>query len=229
MHILLLGASGRNGSLILQSALNRGYTVTALVRTPSAFPNPTTPNLTLVTGSPTSQSDVETALQSPAPPDVVILALGHRKAGTSPFSPTAPDCPHDLMESSTRALLNAIKAADLTKQPKLIVNSSQGVGASMASLSVLLRFVFNYSKGLRTGLDDHTNVDALVRESGLPFVLARPCRLTEGPITNVRAWPDDGRGAPGWSAAVSRASVAEWLVDAVERVDFDGKAPVLTN
>ncbi|RSL93826.1 hypothetical protein CEP52_013021 [Fusarium oligoseptatum] len=228
MHILLLGASGRNGSLVLQSALKRGHTVTALVRNPSTFTN-TSPNLTLVTGSPTSQPDIETALQSPTPPDAVIVALGHRKAGTSPFASTALDCPHDLMESSTKVLLNAIKAANLTKQPKLIVNSSQGVGASMASLSAPMRFVLNYSKALRTGLDDHTNVDALVRQSGLPFVLARPCRLTEGPATTVRAWPDDGNGAPGWSAAVSRASVAEWLVDAVEASDFDGKAPVLTN
>ncbi|WAO89175.1 NAD(P)-bd-dom domain-containing protein [Fusarium falciforme] len=228
MHIFLLGASGRNGSLILQSALKRGYTVTALVRNPSIFTN-TSPNLTLVTGSPTSQPDLEVALQSPTPPDTVIFALGHRKTGTSPFAATAPDCPHDLMESSTKALLNAIKATNLIKQPKLIVNSSQGVGASMASLSAPIRFALNYSKALRTGLDDHTNVDALVRESGLPFVLARACRLTEGAVTTIRAWPDDGRGAPGWSAAVSRASVAEWLVDAVEGSDFDGKAPVLTN
>ncbi|RSL66318.1 hypothetical protein CEP54_003833 [Fusarium duplospermum] len=228
MHIILLGASGRNGSLILQSALKRGYTVTAIIRNPSAFTN-TSPNLTLVTGSPTSQHDIETALRSPTPPDAVIVSLGHRRAGTSLFSATAPDCPHDLMESSTKALLSAIKAANLTKQPKLIVNSSQGVGASMTSLSVPLRFIMNYSKALRTGLDDHTNVDALVRESGLPFVLARPCRLTEGPAITIRAWPDDGNGAPGWSAAVSRASVAEWLVDAVEGNDFVGKAPVLTN
>ena len=68
-----------------------------------------------------------------------------------------------------------------------------------------------------------------MRESGLPFVLARPSRLTEGSVTTIRAWPDDGFGAPGWSAAVSRTSVAEWLVDAVEGSDFDGKAPVLTN
>ncbi|KAI8718412.1 NAD(P)-bd-dom domain-containing protein [Fusarium sp. LHS14.1] len=228
MHVLLLGASGRNGSLILQSALKRGYTVTALVRNPSVFTE-SSPNLTLVTGSPISQPDLEAALQSPTPPDAVIFALGHRKAGTLPFSATATDCPHDLMESSTKALLNAIKAANLAKQPKLIVNSSQGVGDSMASLSAPMRFILNYSKALRTGLDDHTKVDALVRESGLPFVLARACRLTEGSVATIRAWPDDGRDAPGWSAAVSRASVAEWLVDAVAGGDFDGKAPVLTN
>ncbi|KAF4986034.1 hypothetical protein FDECE_16161 [Fusarium decemcellulare] len=228
MHILLIGASGRNGSLILQSALSRDYTVTALVRSLSASSLPSHPNLTLIAGSPISQSDLEGALQSPASPDAVIVALGHRRTGDSPFAPPAPDCPHDLMESTTRSLLNAIQAVRPSKQPKIIVNSSQGVGASLSSMFFALRLVFNYSKAMRMGLEDHAKVDAIVRESGLPFVLARPCRLSEGPAQSVRAWPDDGRGA-SWFATVSRASVAEWLLDAVESNEFNGRAPVLTN
>ncbi|KAM5345760.1 hypothetical protein ACJ41O_011621 [Fusarium nematophilum] len=229
MHILLLGATGRNGSLILQSALSRNHSVTALVRNPSSFPTPHSSLLTLVAGSPTSQSDLEAALlQLPHPPDAVIVALGHRRTGESPFADPAPDCPPDLVESAVRAVLAAVKAVKPDRQPKIVVNSSQGVGSSWSSMTAPFRFVFTHSKAMRQGLEDHAKADALVRESGLAFVLARPVRLTEGPAGNVRSWPDDGRGAP-WFTPITRASVAEWLVDAVEGTEFDGRSPVLTN
>ena len=51
MHILVIGASGRNGSLIVKEALSRGHTVTALVRNPSSISAHS--GLTLVKGKPT--------------------------------------------------------------------------------------------------------------------------------------------------------------------------------
>lgn len=62
----------------------------------------------------------------------------------------------------------------------------------------------------------------------IPFVIARPCRLTGGPPAEVRAFGDDGNGV-GFMPTISRESVAQWLVAAAETSHWDGKAPVLSN
>lgn len=228
MHILLIGATGVNGQLILKSALAHSHTVTALVRNPSSSSLPQDANLTTVSGSPTSQSDLEAALRSPRPPNAIIFALGHRRSGSSPFSPPEPDCPPDLFEASIQALISAIKTINFTNPPKLVINSSQGVGPSWKSMAFPVRFIFSHSPAMRIGLADHARMDTIVRESGLPFVLARPTGLVSGPAREVRVWPEDGKGAP-WIATITRDSLAAWLVDAAEKDEWNGMAPVITN
>ncbi|KAF7545093.1 hypothetical protein G7Z17_g9432 [Cylindrodendrum hubeiense] len=228
MHILLLGATGQNGQLIVKSALANSHTVTALVRDPSSSSLPKDANLTVVAGSPTSQSDLETALRSPCPPSSIIVALGHRRAGSSPFSPPAPGSQHDLFETSIKALISAIKTVGFANPPKLVINSSQGVGPSWKSMAFPVRFVFSHSPAMRIGLEDHARMDAIVRESGLPFVLARPPMLVDGPAQDVRVWPDAGNGT-SWMPKITRESLAAWLVGAAEKDEWNGKAPVITN
>lgn len=48
MHIYIVGATGRNGLIVVDEALNRGHTVTALVRNPGALNHHT--NLTVIQG-----------------------------------------------------------------------------------------------------------------------------------------------------------------------------------
>ncbi|KJZ76446.1 hypothetical protein HIM_04175 [Hirsutella minnesotensis 3608] len=227
MQVLLLGASGRNGSLVLESALARGHQVTALVRSPSTF-TVKHKNLNLVKGSPLSLPDLQSALQSCPGVDAVLIALGHRRLGSSPFAGPTPDSLHDLMERAVRTLLRAIEAVHLAKAPKLIINSSVGVGASWGSMILPLRLIFSNAAPMRIGLEDHANVDRITRESGLPFVLARAARLTDESAKPVRVWGEDGEGTP-WMASISRASLAEWMVDAIGSAKYDGQAPVLTN
>lgn len=71
MQILLLGATGRTGSLVVQQAITRGHNVTALVRSASpniretltsALPDDKKKNLTLIQGSPLNAQDVINAV-----------------------------------------------------------------------------------------------------------------------------------------------------------------------
>ncbi|KAH6896927.1 hypothetical protein B0T10DRAFT_475449 [Thelonectria olida] len=156
------------------------------------------------------------------------MALGHRRVSGNPFSAPAPDSPHDLLETSTKALVAAIRACNFPMQPKLVINSSQGVGPSWSSMALPIKFIFSHAAAMKMGLKDHERVDALVRESGMPFVLGRPTVLTEGAAKTVRAWADDGKGMP-WMPSITRESLAEWLVDAVEKSEWNGRAPVITN
>ena len=60
-RILLYGATGRTGSLLLDYALAQGYAVTALVRNPAKLTR-TSPHLTVVVGSPTDPAAVRRAM-----------------------------------------------------------------------------------------------------------------------------------------------------------------------
>ncbi|KAL7932321.1 hypothetical protein V8C35DRAFT_328962 [Trichoderma chlorosporum] len=225
MHIFISGATGRNGRLALDNALARGHTVTVLARTPSSLPS--NPNLTIIQGSPSSPRDVQTALSTPAPPSVILIALNQRRTSENPFSPLSPDSPPDLLASTTRILLAAIAATSFVRPPKIVVNSLFGARDSWQGLGWAFRAVMSHST-MKLALRDHNNMDALIRESGVPFVFARPVRLTDGPVGKVKVWPDDGHGC-GWNPAISRESLGVWMIQAAESDEWDGKSPVLTN
>lgn len=225
MHILIIGATGRNGSIALQESLSRNHTITALARNPSALT--TRPNLTIVKGTPSSQSDLEHALTTPRVPDVIITTLNQRRVTESPFAALHPETTPDLLTAAMTTLLKALAAVGPATVPKLVVNSSQGVGPSWNSMNLPTKLIFKHG-AMSIALADHENLDKVVRESGLKFVMPRPCRLVEGPATNVKVWSDCGKGSP-WMSSISRGSVGKWLVDAAESSEWDGKAPVITN
>ncbi|KXH64114.1 hypothetical protein CNYM01_14320, partial [Colletotrichum nymphaeae SA-01] len=85
MHILLIGATGRNGTLVLAEALSRNHTITALVRDPTTTSLPSHKNITLTKGSPLSLPDLLSAMKTPTPPDAIIITLNPRRLTDSPF------------------------------------------------------------------------------------------------------------------------------------------------
>ncbi|CZS79667.1 unnamed protein product [Fusarium graminearum] len=226
MHFLIIGATGRNGSLAVQEALSRGHTVTALVRNTTTAKLPSHSNLTLVQGVPTSESDITQAFTTPQAPQVVITALAQVRVTESPFAALRPDTTPDFLAVSMKALIAAINNSNSPK-PKIVVNSSQGAGSSWSSMNLPGKMIFSHGS-MGMGLKDHNVVDRLVRESGLVFVLSRPVMLAEGEAKPVKVWPDDGKGC-AWMPKITRESVGKWLVDAAESSEWDGKAPVLSN
>jgi len=226
MHFLIIGATGRNGSLVVQEALSRGHTVTALVRNTNTKLSSHS-NLTLVQGVPTSESDIKKALTTPQSPQVIISTLAQVRVTESPFAALRPDTTPDFMAVSMTALINAINNTNLPTKPKVIVNSAQGAGSSWRSMNLPGKMLFSHGS-MGIGLKDHNEVDRIVRESGLPFVLSRPVMLAEGEAKPVKVWPDDGKGC-AWMPKITRESLGKWLVDAAETDEFNGKAPVLTN
>ncbi|OHE93252.1 hypothetical protein CORC01_11477 [Colletotrichum orchidophilum] len=231
MHILIIGATGRNGALVLADALERGHTVTALVRDPSTITSTIAPhkNLTLAKGSPLSLPDLREAMQTPPTPDAIIITLNPRRVSDSPFAAVHPDTPAALIHDSVMNALEAMKDLPRTKR-KLVINSMQGAGASDKSVIFPLRAVFKHTNMKHT-LDDHNAVDALVRgDAGtdVDWILVRPPILTEGECLPVKVYDDYGNGVC-WLPKITRRSVAGFMVDAVERDDWNRSAPVVTN
>src|SRR3979411_2163046 len=72
MNLVVLGATGRTGSLVVEQALAAGHTVTALVRSPEKLATGNA-NLRVVTGQATETSAVASALEGA---DAVSSTLG---------------------------------------------------------------------------------------------------------------------------------------------------------
>ncbi len=227
-QILLIGATGRTGKLVLDEALTRGHLVTALVRKPNSS-LPQHANLITVTGDPCNATDVEKAVRSTKPgvPVVIISTLGQTRTSGNPWA--APSSPARFMDASAKAVLAASEAVKDSgiQIDKLVVMSMFGVGDSFANLNILLRCTFNHSNMDQT-LEDQTLVDQTVRNGNLPFVLVRPVILNEAEAAPVKVYPSSAEGV-GFMPKVSVKSVAKFLVDAASKGDWDSTAPVITN
>lgn len=188
MPILILGATGRTGSLILLEALRRGHKVTALVRTPSGLdkftadlPDAQRANLTVVRGTPLSAADtnsaVSTALATTTSSTatgggdassssiVVISALSPRRTSENPWAAPHPtDSPPRMMADSIANAIAALQAVPpkSVREKKIIHISALGVGATGPNANWLVRAVIDHSN-FRLAYEDHEAVDEELR------------------------------------------------------------------
>lgn len=109
-HIALIGATGTIGSRILDEALRRGHTVTAVVRDPAKLDR-TDANLTVATGD---VLDAEALPGLLAGHDVVVSAVG---GGDGPGHQAT-------IAPAAKALVEALRAVD--GAPRLIVVNGAG-------------------------------------------------------------------------------------------------------
>lgn len=223
MRILLVGANGRTGLLVVNEAISRGHTVTALVRNPSSLESQ--PGLTIAEGSPLDASSIEAAFKATDDtdqPSVVIVTLNAARASDNPFARSISP-PRLLAESVT----NILATMDNYGVHKFVYTSAFGVGSSAQHLPLLMRLLIRYSN-LGLAYKDHEEVDEIVKKSKSDWTLVRPVVMTEKEKQNVKCLEDDGKGA-GMSASISRASVAAFLVDAAEGDKWARTTPVISN
>lgn len=227
MRILLLGANGRTGSHVISEALSREHTVTALVRRPDAL-SPQS-NLTIVTGTPLSTSDMAKAFASaPAadPIKAVVSTLNTGRTSDNPWAKTT--APDDMMATSVR---NALVEMKKNGAEKIVVLGTTGVGSSRANSAWFFNWIVDHSN-LKITFDDHYEVEKLLeskaeKDPELKWVDVRASGLSNGEKSPIKEFGNEGTGGVGWF--VSRKSVAGFMIDAVERSQWDGQTPVISN
>jgi uncharacterized protein YbjT (DUF2867 family) len=187
MNLLVLGASGRTGIVVVAQALAAGHSVTALVRSPEKL-TLRNPRLNVVAGQATDAADVTRAI---AGADAVISVLG---GGGS------------VILESTRAIIDAAHRTGMTR---VVVMSSFLVERDrMGVLTWLITGLAGTSK-----IADKKAGEQLLRQSGLEWTIAYPGPLTDGPATgSVEVLPEGAKRRI--SERISRADVAAWLIEA---------------
>jgi len=206
--ILVLGSTGGTGRLIVQQALARGHDVTALVR--SAEKAMGLDGAQLIVGDARDEQVLRNAV---AGQDVVISALG---TAASPFREVT------LLSDATRALVSAMKAEGVSR---LICITGLGAGDSAGHGGFLFDKVI-FPLLLRKVYSDKNRQEAIVRSSGLDWVLVRPSVLNNKPGRGTtRALTDLSTFHGG---TIAREDVAHFVLDQVHSNAWLHRVPLIS-
>ncbi|WP_407157906.1 NAD(P)-dependent oxidoreductase [Bradyrhizobium sp. STM 3557] len=206
--ILVLGATGGTGRLIVSEALARGYDVTALVRSPEKGSD--LKGAKLIVGDARDEQTLREAVKGR---DAVVSSLG---SSASPFREVT------LLSTATRALVSAMKAEQVSR---LVCITGIGAGDSAGHGG----FVFDkliFPLLLRNVYADKNRQEAIIGDSGLDWVVVRPSVLNDKPGGHTtRALTDlaDFHGG-----TISRADVARFVLDQVRDNSWLHRSPLIT-
>lgn len=191
MKVLVLGATGATGRLIVRDATAGGHHVVALVR---AQANSNLPRAEVIEGDVRDEGTLVSALSGC---DAVVSALGTGMG----FRDV------DLLTVATRALVAAMTRTGVRR---LICISALGVGDSRHHGGFVFDRLFQPLL-LGPAYKDKDRQEAAIRTSPLDWVIVRPAMLTNGaPRGRVRATTDlDGVNG----GKIARADVAQFVVE----------------
>ncbi|MET4066135.1 uncharacterized protein YbjT (DUF2867 family) [Bradyrhizobium sp. S3.2.6] len=206
--ILVLGATGGTGRLIVSQAVARGYDVSVLVR--SAEKARDLKGAKLIVGDARDEKVLRQALKGR---DAVVSALGTR---ASPFREVT------LLSTATRALTSAMQIEQVSR---LVCITGMGAGDSVGHGGFLFdKLIFPLL--LRRVYADKDRQEAIVRDSGLDWVLVRPSVLNNKPSRDtIRALTDLSNFHGG---GISREDVARFVLDQLRADAWLHRSPLIT-
>jgi putative NADH-flavin reductase len=214
-HILLLGATGRTGKQVLKYALDNGYSVTALVRSPAKITEQSE-RLTVIEGFPTNIDDVRNAIKDC---DRVISALNPiSEKDLASFKRIKS--PRILEKSIT----NAIECMQENGIRKVAVVSSIGIGDTYLLSPWFMRMLGKITN-FRNSYSDHNAQEVLLMKSDLDWVITRPVALNNNEVLQNLVIDYEKKPSP---FKISRKQLAKFLVDSLEQETYFKKAVILS-
>jgi putative NADH-flavin reductase len=206
VKVLIIGASGATGQILMHEALEQGHEVTALARDPSALASEDH-RLRVLQGDALDASSVEAAV---AGQDAVLSALGTRSAR-----------PTTLFSESTN---NIISAMDKHGVRRLVCITGIGAGDSKGHVGflydrVMLPFV------VKNIYEDKTRQEEAIKQSDLDWVIVRPARLTD---ESAKGEYNVFLGGSYTAKTISRADVAAFMLAQLTDDTYVHKMPVIS-
>lgn len=212
MNLVVLGASGGCGRLLVEQAVARGHRVRAVVRESSTLAVPD--GVEVLRGDLASPELLQRAFDGQ---DAVLCALGLKVPGLAPW--LRPEDPTFLSRAAP-AIVDAMRATGVRR---LVAVSAGGVGDSRPRVPAFFRALIATTT-LRFAYAELERFEAILLASGLDVCLCRPSGLTDGPRTGNARILEAMHGP----ATISRADVAAWMLDAVEAPSLPGRTPMIT-
>lgn len=205
-RVLIVGATGGTGRQLVARALELGFTVTALVRNPSRLPADH-PRLTVARGDVLDATAVEAAMRGQ---EAVLSALGHKRY----FYPTR------ILSEGTS---NILRAMETHRVRRLVCATSLGIGDSAGRMG-LYYTLFVIPLILPFYFLDKTRQERIIAGSNVDWVIVRPGALTNG-AKRGRLRHGSRVGSFLWTVRVSRADVAEFMLDQLATNKYLRAAP----
>ncbi|AXG81830.1 SDR family oxidoreductase [Streptomyces paludis] len=201
LTVLVVGATGGIGRLVVAEAIARGHTVRALVRDRAKGARLLPADTGLVVGDVTRPETLPAAV---AGADAVVLTLG--SSGTGASSPETVDY------AGVRDVLTAAASPTDGARPRVVLMTSIGATARGSGYGHLLEW--------------KRRSERLVRASGLPYTIVRPGWFDlNGPGEHRVVFLQGDRRRSGGPAdgRVARADIAQVLVAALTAPEAAGR------
>lgn len=200
MKIIVFGASGRLGQHVVKQALEKGYEVTAFVRTPSKL-EVNHENLQIVQGDAFNKEAVSKAIKGH---DAVVSCLASSngmKASTE-------------LEEMTKNIVDGMKEQNVNR---IIYTASAGIYGEIPGISGKM-----VMKMLKHALKDHRNAVDYITANNLNYTIVRPMGLSNDELTGV--YRETREGVPEKGRTIPRADVAHFIVKALSDKQYENSS-----
>ena len=206
MKVLIIGATGATGQILMREALAQGFEVTALARNPSAVASEDH-RLRVVEGNALEASSLEAAV---AGQDAVLSALGTRSSR-----------PTTLFSESTHNLIGAMTKHGVSR---LVCITGIGVGDSKGHVGFLYDRIIRPFV-VKNVYEDKERQEEEIKHSDLEWVIVRPAQLTDEPARGEYSVFLKGSYK---AKTISRADVAAFMVAQLTDDTYVHKTPVIS-
>ena len=216
MKILILGATGRTGKLILTEALKQGYDINCLVREPKKIKE-NHDALTIFKGSPEQSSELENAIEGC---EGVISALNISRKSDFPWSKlrTPKTFLSDVMK-------NIISISEKNKINRIVVCSAWGVAETEKEIPFWFKWIIKNSN-IGVAYKDHERQEKLLKKTNLHWTIVRPSGLINS--NKEQKIIESYNNNPKPKITISRKSVAKFMVNALSNKKLYRQTPVIS-
>jgi uncharacterized protein YbjT (DUF2867 family) len=202
MKILLLGATGRTGKLVIEEAIRRGHQISAIARAPEKLKDY---QIDIAQGTPYDFETVEKALSGC---EAVINTLNISRRSDNPWAGLVS--PKDLISKSATNAVTAMKKAGITR---FIALSTIGAGSSWKTTPTILKFIVSISN-LKYAFGDHGKQEEILQNSSIEYTICRAPMLSTEINTKGAVAVKEGENPP--KMVLSRNSAAEFFIKIIE-------------
>lgn len=189
MKIAVFGATGGTGREIVAQALMAGHQVSLLVRDPARL-SEKSQQANIIVGNVLDPQKVRETISGA---DAVAVSLGSRS-----------DSPENTVSEGTNNIVRVMQELNVQR---LVVVTSLGLGESKDQVPIAFKLVMKTV--MRKIMADKERQEAVVRASGLDWVIVRPGELSNDPPTGKYKFGTDSSIMAG---RISRADVAEFVL-----------------
>jgi putative NADH-flavin reductase len=215
MKILILGITGRTGSLVAEEAIKRGHKVVGIARDQSRV---TVKDAEIFTGTPYNFDIVRKAVTDC---NAVISTLSTFPRSEGFFGKIKS--PLDTMSVSIKNTVKAMKEKEIKR---IVIMTALGVGDSAKDIPALFSFIIRISN-IKYAYADHDLQEKVLENSNLDWTVVRPVGLTDR--NDDLSILNNLKGVGKIKSRISRNAVAHFMLDCIEDSKFVKQKPGISN
>jgi putative NADH-flavin reductase len=213
MKVVIFGATGLSGKVILKEALSKNHQVTILVRNAKDIMLQDK-NLTVVQGSVLDRNTVNEVLKNQ---DAVIQSLGVGGKGNGKPTTFVSDANKIIMDEMEKTNVN-----------RLIAMSNIGAGNSLAFTPWIFRKLLlpHFMKWLQVIVDDKNRMEPMIMNSNLNWTIVRSAGMVDKP---AKGKVNDTLTGKGLKLTITLDDLAKFIVAQLEDKKYIKQTPSVSN